>query len=170
MSKSSLITIRIEPDIKADAERLYVSFGLNLSDAINMFIHQSLLMNGLPFELRNPEFNEKNKKRMMNDANVVIDYCDAIEHDLSLCNNDYETYLTNGYVQRSCGFSLYMIGEVSRNLSDVLKDKCREIDWSTFERYEDITVIDDNLLRSKAFWQMLTEDVPELKMCLEKLF
>ena len=24
----------------------------------------------------------------------------AIEHDLSLCNNDYETYLTNGYVQR----------------------------------------------------------------------
>ena len=56
MSKSSLITIRIEPEVKAELERLYSSFGLNISDAINMFIHQSLLVGGLPFELKNPAF------------------------------------------------------------------------------------------------------------------
>ena len=56
MSKTALITIRIEPEIKAEAEKLYASFGLNLSDAVNMFIHQSLLVKGLPFELKIPEF------------------------------------------------------------------------------------------------------------------
>ena len=56
MSKSSLITIRIEPEVKSKLEELYSSFGLNISDAINMFIHQSLLVGGLPFELRNPGF------------------------------------------------------------------------------------------------------------------
>ena len=35
---------------------MYASFGLNISDAINMFIHQSLLVGGLPFELKNPGF------------------------------------------------------------------------------------------------------------------
>ncbi len=56
MSKSSVITIRIDPDVKSRLEKLYASFGLNISDAINMFIHQSLLVKGLPFELRNPGF------------------------------------------------------------------------------------------------------------------
>ena len=56
MSKSSLITIRIEPEVKSEAERLYSSFGLNLSDAVNMFIHQSLIVGGLPFELKNPGY------------------------------------------------------------------------------------------------------------------
>lgn len=54
MSKTSLLTIRIDPEIKSKIERLYASFGLNLSDAINMFIHQSLIVGGLPFELKNP--------------------------------------------------------------------------------------------------------------------
>ena len=56
MSKSSVITIRIDPDVKSQLEKLYASFGLNISDAINMFIHQSLLLKGLPFELRVPGF------------------------------------------------------------------------------------------------------------------
>ena len=169
MSKSSLITIRIEPEIKADVERLYASFGLNLSDAINMFIHQSLLNNGLPFELRNPEFNERSNERLVDCKDEIIDWCKSIEQDLSKCDNDYEKYLDNRSVQRSCGFSLHMIGTQIKNLSDVLKNKCKGIDWSLFEQYEDITIIDNNLLKSKAFWQILTKNIPELKKCLEIL-
>ena len=56
MSKTSMLAVRIDPDIKAKAEKLYASFGLNLSDAVSMFIHQSLLVKGLPFELRMPVF------------------------------------------------------------------------------------------------------------------
>ena len=56
MSKTSILAVRIDPEIKERAEQLYASFGLNLSDAVSMFIHQSLLVKGLPFELRMPVF------------------------------------------------------------------------------------------------------------------
>ncbi len=54
MSKTTTLTIRIDPTIKRKVEKLYSIFGLNLSDAINMFIHQSLRVGGLPFELKDP--------------------------------------------------------------------------------------------------------------------
>ena len=54
MSKTTTLTIRIDPVVKKKVEKLYSVFGLNLSDAINMFIHQSLRVGGLPFELKDP--------------------------------------------------------------------------------------------------------------------
>ena len=56
MSKTAMLTMRIDPDVKRKLEKLYSSFGLTVSDAINMFIHQSLIVGGLPFELKNPSF------------------------------------------------------------------------------------------------------------------
>ena len=56
MSKTAMLTVRIDPEVKSKVERLYASFGLNLADAVNMFIHQSLIVGGLPFELKNPGF------------------------------------------------------------------------------------------------------------------
>ena len=56
MSKTALLTVRIDPDVKTKLEKLYSSFGLTLSDAINMFIHQSLLEGGLPFKLKIPGY------------------------------------------------------------------------------------------------------------------
>ena len=56
MSKTAILTVRIDPEVKSKVERLYASFGLNLADAVNMFIHQSLIVGGLPFELKNPGF------------------------------------------------------------------------------------------------------------------
>ncbi|MDR0840144.1 MAG: type II toxin-antitoxin system RelB/DinJ family antitoxin [Christensenellaceae bacterium] len=51
MAKTAVINVRTEPDIKAQAESLYNSMGVSLSDAINMFLYKSLDYRGLPFEL-----------------------------------------------------------------------------------------------------------------------
>jgi len=51
MSKTAVINVRTEPDIKAQAETLYNSMGVTLSDAINMFLYKSIDCRGLPFEL-----------------------------------------------------------------------------------------------------------------------
>ena len=78
MSKTALLTIRIEPNVKSKLEKLYASFGLNISDAINMFIHQSLIVGGLPFELKDPfyrgEFSiEKDKTKEEIDEPSISD-------------------------------------------------------------------------------------------------
>ena len=97
MSKTSLITVRIEPKVKTEAERLYSSFGLNISDAINMFIHQSLLVGGLPFELKNPgfkgEFNFDDGSSKEETVELSIDELKKIVEPIAKKNGVKSLYL-----------------------------------------------------------------------------
>ncbi len=49
MAKDALLQVRIDPEAKHDAERLYASMGTNLSEAVRMFINQSILDQQMPF-------------------------------------------------------------------------------------------------------------------------
>jgi len=58
MAKTATLNIKTDPEIKEHAEALYESFGITLSDAVNMFLRMSLMEGGLPFELKIPDFFE----------------------------------------------------------------------------------------------------------------
>ena len=47
--------IRIEESTKKQAVELLEGLGLNLSDAVNMFLRQVILQKGIPFEIKYPE-------------------------------------------------------------------------------------------------------------------
>lgn len=49
---SSEIRSRIEPELKEEAQDVLNRFGLNLSDAIRLFLRQVVAANGLPFDIR----------------------------------------------------------------------------------------------------------------------
>ena len=51
MPRSAVLNLRIEPEVKADAEELFGSFGLTVTDAVNVFLRQSLMRGGFPFEI-----------------------------------------------------------------------------------------------------------------------
>ena len=46
------LTIRIDENIKKEAEVLFTKIGLNLSSAINIFFRQSIREQAIPFELK----------------------------------------------------------------------------------------------------------------------
>lgn len=48
------ITLRVDDGIKAQAQKIYKSMGLDLSSAITMFLVQSIRVNGIPFEVLAP--------------------------------------------------------------------------------------------------------------------
>lgn len=54
MAKTVTINIRIEPEIKADVEKLFSSFGIIVNDAVNIFLRKSLMEGGLPFDVKQP--------------------------------------------------------------------------------------------------------------------
>lgn len=58
-AKTASINVRVTKDVKAQAEELFASFGITLSDAINMFLHKSLMVEGLPFDLKQPKYNKE---------------------------------------------------------------------------------------------------------------
>ena len=45
--------------MKADAEKLFNDLGMTLSGAFNIFLHQALLVQGLPFPVRKEHPNRK---------------------------------------------------------------------------------------------------------------
>ncbi len=47
--------IRIEESTKKQAVELLEGLGLNLSDAVNIFLRQVILQKGIPFEIKYPE-------------------------------------------------------------------------------------------------------------------
>lgn len=45
------ITLRIDPEIKKQAEAMFADMGLTMSTAINIFIRQALRQGKIPFEI-----------------------------------------------------------------------------------------------------------------------
>jgi DNA-damage-inducible protein J len=60
MLKTAIINVRMTPEVKKQAEELFSSFGISLSDAFNLFVHQSIIEQRIPFQISrrvpNPDF------------------------------------------------------------------------------------------------------------------
>ena len=57
MSKSSSIYTRVDPDLKERVERVLLRLGLPMASAINLYLHQIDIHNGIPFDLKLPSNN-----------------------------------------------------------------------------------------------------------------
>ena len=55
MAKESTMQLRMDSDMKERVEALYRSMGTSFAEGIRMFAAQSLLVNGLPFQLTAPK-------------------------------------------------------------------------------------------------------------------
>ena len=64
MAKTANINIRIDPETKTDAEKLFASFGITITDAINIFLRKSIMEGGLPFDVKQPRYNAETEKAM----------------------------------------------------------------------------------------------------------
>lgn len=49
--KTATFQMRINPEIKQEAENVFSNYGLSLTEAFNIFLQQSLNSNGFPFLL-----------------------------------------------------------------------------------------------------------------------
>ena len=64
MSKTANINVRIDPEFKSEVESLYSKFGMSVTDAINIFLHVSVMEGGLPFEVSQPRYNAETEAAM----------------------------------------------------------------------------------------------------------
>ena len=52
-NSSASINVRVDGDIKSQAQDVFSSLGMDMSTAINIFLRQAVRKNGIPFELVN---------------------------------------------------------------------------------------------------------------------
>ena len=67
------ISIRMDSDLKAQAEALFAELGMNLSTAFNIFVRQSLREGGIPFEIRTDRPNKETIAAMLEAENIAKD-------------------------------------------------------------------------------------------------
>ncbi len=75
MKKTSNISVRVNPEIKQNAEVILDNLGISMSSAISMFLSQVKIQNGLPFEVKNQQMisvdsiTDEELIKLLNEAN-----------------------------------------------------------------------------------------------------
>lgn len=75
--KSTSFNMRITPEKKADLEYLYNCLGMTLPEAVNIFFEQSLLVGGIPFEVRMPRYSRETEEAMQESRDILSGKVDA---------------------------------------------------------------------------------------------
>ena len=64
MADTINVTIRLDREVKEQAEKMFNDFGMNLSTAFNIFARQALRQGKIPFEIYDPFYSEKNQAEL----------------------------------------------------------------------------------------------------------
>ena len=85
------IQFRTDEATKVQSVEIFKQLGITMSDAINMFLRQSILHGGLPFELKIPKYNEatrlafadmeQSKGKSIRGKDISIDLADLKAED-----------------------------------------------------------------------------------------
>lgn len=67
------LNIRIDKDVKNQAEEIFGELGLNMTTAVNMFLRATIRECGIPFELKLDEPNEGMKAAIEEGRKMVSD-------------------------------------------------------------------------------------------------
>ena len=54
MARTANVSVRVEPDIKEQAEQILDCLGIPMSNAVSMFLRQVVLQKGIPFDVKLP--------------------------------------------------------------------------------------------------------------------
>ena len=71
MAKTDTLHIRIEPKIKQKAEKTLNELGLSITEAINVFLNQVILHDGIPFEIKKPKYNKETIQALEDTKNNI---------------------------------------------------------------------------------------------------
>lgn len=77
MAKTSNINIRISPEKKKEAEQLFSSFGITVTDAINIFLSMSIIEGGFPFEIKQPRYNYETEQAIKEARDIISGKIDS---------------------------------------------------------------------------------------------
>lgn len=77
MAKTANINLRIEPETKAEAESLFSSFGISVTDAINIFLNTAIMNGGFPFPIVQPNFNKETEAAIQEAKDIMEGKIDA---------------------------------------------------------------------------------------------
>ena len=59
MPKTDTLNIRIEPELKKEVEQTLNDLGMNIAEAVNIFLKQVVMTDSIPFVIKKPRLNKE---------------------------------------------------------------------------------------------------------------
>jgi len=89
---------------------------------------------------------------------------DAIaEIESYLIGTEYEAFLKNSMMRFACIKQMEIIGEASDHVSDEIKTKFSEIEWTQIKGMRNIFVHEYFGIDTRLVWEIVKHDLPDLK-------
>ena len=77
-------SIKIDSDLKQQAQALFSDLGMNLSTAVNIFLKQAVRERSIPFHIGDPFYSKANQEYLTKlVADVDSDKAKFVSHELS---------------------------------------------------------------------------------------
>ena len=71
MAKTGTLNIRIEPELKKEAETTLNDLGMNIAEAVTIFLKQVVMTDSIPFVIRKPTYSEEMLEAMEEAKDIV---------------------------------------------------------------------------------------------------
>lgn len=71
MVKDTNFNMRINKQKKTSLEDLYANLGMTLPEAVNVFFEKSLMVGGIPFDVRMPHYNKETEAAMKEARDII---------------------------------------------------------------------------------------------------
>lgn len=59
MPKTDTLNIRVEPELKKEVENTLNELGMNIAEAVTVFLKQVVMTESIPFEIKKPRYNKE---------------------------------------------------------------------------------------------------------------
>ncbi len=73
MSETTNISIRMDTQLKAEADALFSELGMNMTTAFNIFVRQAIREGGIPFEVKLDRPNKQTAAAMREAERIARD-------------------------------------------------------------------------------------------------
>ena len=76
-AQTSNLTVRLDAQLKKEAEQLFNDLGMTLSGAINIFLHASIMEGGFPFQPKQPRYNRETRMAIQEARDIMAGKVEA---------------------------------------------------------------------------------------------
>lgn len=91
----------------------------------------------------------------------IIEAIQEIESYIS--TEDFQAFMNNSMMRFACIKQMEIIGEASNHISDELKDRFSEIEWTQIVGMRNVFVHEYFGVDTNILWEIIKNDIPELK-------
>ena len=97
----------------------------------------------------------------------MINYCKDVAFLIE--GSDYEEFIGNIMRNRACTQTVAQIGELSKSLTESLKEKHSDVPWKGIRNLRNFISHEYEKIERKTIWDVVAESIPQLLEQLEAI-